>query len=383
MKEKEKKNFYNEKEYNDKSEDSIKTGANASNNSNNNIKKNSPIETLVPNEIYNCPSEPKTPNLTEYDKMWIKLIHDKGQFNREKYMQDLENKINYYQNKKGIKLEVEEEQLNYMKYLIKLEEQKNNENEESSIKNKIEKILGIQKNNKKKERQIDKKPNIFFLDEFETNFYSNNGKNYSKNNKFKVKKGNLGRKTKREKENGVEGKKNDENKNNGQDKILRKCGIIIGTILNYLINKGESKNKIFKEYYLDKKYISNEKNILEKFFPLKIRDYIKISKQRNSSSVNKENNCKLILEKENKINELKDFLNISICELIEMYINDKKTFEKEINGKKESIELGEFETFKDLKKKKNKEYPTDVKDKFKKKIKDLLIKYKKIIIFIK
>ena len=133
MKEKEKKNFYNEKEYNYKSEDSIKTGANASNNSNNNIKKNSPIETLVPNEIYNCPSEPKTPNLTEYDKMWIKLIHDKGQFNREKYMQDLENKINYYQNKKGIKLEVEEEQLNYMKYSIKLEEQKNNENEESSI----------------------------------------------------------------------------------------------------------------------------------------------------------------------------------------------------------------------------------------------------------
>ena len=94
---------------------------------------------------------------------------------------------------------------------------------------------------------------------------SNNGKNYSKNNKFKVKKGNLGRKTKREKENGVEGKKNDENQNNGQDKILRKCGKIIGTILNNLINKGGSKNKIFKEYYLDKKYISNKKNILEKF----------------------------------------------------------------------------------------------------------------------
>ena len=378
MKEKEKKNFYNEKEYNDKSEDSIKTGANASNNSNNNIKKNSPIETLVPNKIYNCPSEPKTSNLTEYGKMYIKLIYDEeGQLTREKYMQDLENKINYYQNKKGIKLEVEEEQLNYMKYLIKLEEQKNNENEESSIKNKIEKILGIQKNNKKKERQIDKKSDIFFLDD------SNNGKNYSKNNKFKVKKGNLGRKTKREKENGVEGKKNDENQNNGQDKILRKCGIIIGTILNYLINKGESKNKIFKEYYLDKKYISNEKNILEKFFPLKIRDYIKISKQRNSSDVNKEKNNKLIFEKENEINKLKDFLNINIFDLIEMYINDKKSFEKEINGKKESIELGEFETFKDLKKKKNKEYPTDVKDKFKKKIKDLLIKYKKIIIFIK
>ena len=44
MKEKEKKNFYNEKEYNDKSEESIKTGANASNNSNKLIFLNIKLE---------------------------------------------------------------------------------------------------------------------------------------------------------------------------------------------------------------------------------------------------------------------------------------------------------------------------------------------------
>ena len=86
---------------------------------------------------------------------------------------------------------------------------------------------------------------------------------------------------------------------------------------------------------------------------------------------------------------LNHFCQMRIVKLVEMYIEDNKKIEIQFKGEKKVIELEGFETLKDLKRKvvidfgdkKNekyvlKEYPEDIKKKFKNKIEELLKGYK-------
>ena len=183
---------------------------------------------------------------------------------------------------------------------------------------------------------------------------------------------------------------------------MRKCSENIGKVLCTYIPLIDPKIKIFSKYLLNKNLLkkNNEEDNknLQQFISLKIIDFIEIAGQRNANENNKKANLEKIKnimksnnkEKELELSILNHFCQMRIKKLLEMYIEDNKEIEIQINGEKKFIELQGLETLKDLKRKvikdfkdnKNEkyvfeEYPKDIKKAFKNKIEELLKGYKK------
>ena len=228
--------------------------------------------------------------------------------------------------------------------------------------------------------------------------------NLERINKFKVIKNWLGRKKKEEKGKENKAKKDDTDADNGKIKILRKCGENISKVLCTYIPLIDPKIKIFSKYLLNKNHLkkndSEDNENLQEFLYLKIIDFIENASQRNANENNKKANfekIKKIMKSNNKEKELElsilnHFCQMPINKLVEMYIEDNKEIEIQIKGEKKFIELKGLETLKDLKRKvvidfgdkKNekyvlKEYPEDIKEKFKNKMKEILKGNKKEI----
>ena len=225
--------------------------------------------------------------------------------------------------------------------------------------------------------------------------------NLERINQFQIKRTWLGRKKKEEKRKENNVKKDDTAPDNGKIKILRKCSENIGKVLCTYIPLIDPKIKIFSKYLLNKNLLkkNNEEDNknLQQFISLKIIDFIEIAGQRNANENNKKANLEKIKnimksnnkEKELELSILNHFCQMPIRKLLEMYIEDNKEIEIQINGEKKFIELQGLETLKDLKRKvikdfkdnKNEkyvfeEYPKDIKKAFKNKIEELLKGYK-------